>query len=115
MEVSRERHQHGSVPKLPRSQGFAWGFRFYITAPGGKRKLKVQTFDSLKYPTERDLRKAVEGQLAGPNSRTPSFAGNLSSITQRFKPLLLRLPPGFVNAKFIFNSTCISLKTEGMP
>ena len=56
MEVSRERHQHGSVPKLPRSQGFAWEFRFYLTAPNGKRKLKVQTFDSLKYPTERDVR-----------------------------------------------------------
>ena len=59
MKVSRERYQHGSVRKVSRSQGFAWEFRFYITAPDGKRKLKVQTFDSLKYPTERDVRKAV--------------------------------------------------------
>ena len=54
MKVSRERYQHGSVRKVPRSQGFAWEFRFYLTAPDGKRKLKVQTFDSLKYPTERE-------------------------------------------------------------
>jgi integrase len=42
MKVSRERYQHGSIRKVPRSQGFAWEFRFYITAPDGKRKLKVQ-------------------------------------------------------------------------
>jgi len=39
MKVSRERYQHGSVRKVPHSQGFAWEFRFYITAPDGKRKL----------------------------------------------------------------------------
>ena len=54
MKVSRERYQHGSVRKVPRSQGFAWEFRFYITAPDGKRKLKVHTFDSVKYPTRRE-------------------------------------------------------------
>jgi len=66
MKVSRERYQHGSARKVPRSQGFAWEFRFYITAQDGKRKLKVQTFDSLKYSTARDVRKAVEGQLSAP-------------------------------------------------
>ena len=30
-------------------------FRFYITAPDGKRKLKIQTLDSLKYPTELEM------------------------------------------------------------
>jgi len=70
MKVSRERYQHGSVRKVPRSQGFAWEFRFYLTAPDGKRKLKVQTLDSLKYPTERDVRKAVEGQLSALNAGT---------------------------------------------
>ena len=86
MEVSRERHQHGSVPKLPRSQGFAWGFRFYITAPGGKRKLKVQTFDSLKYPAERDVRKAVEGQLSALNAGTlgGKLAATLGTIIDRY-------------------------------
>jgi hypothetical protein len=46
MRFSRERYQHGSVRKVARSQGFAWDFNFYITAPDGKRKLKVQTFDA---------------------------------------------------------------------
>ena len=45
MKVSRERYQHGSVRKVPRSQGLAWEFRFYQTIDGA-RKLKVQTFDS---------------------------------------------------------------------
>ena len=69
MKVSRERYQHGSVRKVSRSQGFAWEFRFYQTVDG-VRKLKVQTFDSAKYPTERDVRKAVEGQLSALNSGT---------------------------------------------
>jgi hypothetical protein len=33
--------QQGGVRMVPRSQGFAWEFRFYITAPDGKRKLKA--------------------------------------------------------------------------
>jgi Endoribonuclease L-PSP len=39
MKVSRERYQHGSVRKIPHSQGFAREFRFYLTTPDGKRKL----------------------------------------------------------------------------
>jgi hypothetical protein len=70
MRVNRKRYQHGSVRKVPRAQGFAWEFRFYITAPDGKRKLKVQTFDSAKYPTTRDVRKTVEGQLSALNAGT---------------------------------------------
>ena len=63
MKPSRDRYQHGSVPKIPLPQGFAWESIFYTTAPDGKRKLKVQTFDSVKYPTERDGRDA--GTLGG--------------------------------------------------
>jgi integrase len=70
MNVSRERYQHGSVRKVKRSQGFAWEFRFYCSGTDGKRKLKVQTFDSVKYPTEHAVRKAVEPQLASLNSNT---------------------------------------------
>ena len=50
MRVNRERYQHGRVRRVPRAPGFAWEFRFYITAPDGKRKLKAQTFDAAKYP-----------------------------------------------------------------
>jgi integrase len=86
MRVNRERYQHGSVRKVPRSQGFAWEFRFYITAPDGKRKLKVQTFDSAKYPTERDVRKAVEGQLSALNAGTlgGKVAATLGTIIDRY-------------------------------
>jgi integrase len=86
MKVSRERYQHGSVRKVPRSQGFAWEFRFYITAPDGKRKLKVQTFDPAKYPTERDVRLAVQGQLSALNAGTlgGKVAATLGIVIDRY-------------------------------
>ena len=86
MKVSRERYQHGSVRKVPRSQGFAWEFRFYITAPDGKRKLKVQTFDSVRHPTERHVRKAVEGQLSALNAGTlgGKVGATLGTIIDRY-------------------------------
>ncbi len=86
MKVSRERYQHGTVREVPRSQSFAWEFHFYLTAPDGKRKLKVQTFDSLKYPTERDVRKAVEGQLSALNAGTlgGKLADTLGTIIDRY-------------------------------
>jgi integrase len=86
MKVNRERYQHGSVRKVPRSQGFAWEFRFYSTAPDGKRKLKVQTFDAVRYPTERDVRKAVEGQLSALNAGTlgGKIAATLGTIIDRY-------------------------------
>jgi len=70
VEFTRQRYQAGSVRKVPRSQGFAWEFRFYHTDANGQRKLKVQTFDSEKYKTEKDVRLAVQGQLAALNSNT---------------------------------------------
>ena len=62
------------------------GVRFYLTAPDGKRKLKVQTFDSLKYPTERDVRKAVEGQLPALKAGTlgGKLAATLGTIVERY-------------------------------
>jgi integrase len=86
MKITRERYQHGSVRKVPRAKGFAWEFRFYITAPDGKRKLKVQTFDPVKYPTERDVRIAVESQLAALNAGTLGgrVAATLGTIIDRY-------------------------------
>jgi hypothetical protein len=69
MRVNRERYQHGSVRKVPRSQGFAWKFKFYITAPDGKRKLKVQTFDSAKYP-KRSGMSARPWKVSSPPANT---------------------------------------------
>ena len=70
MKFGRDRYQHGSVRKVPRAKGFAWEFRYYHTDPDGKRKLKVQTFDPLKYPTEAAVRKAIEPLLGALNSDT---------------------------------------------
>jgi integrase len=86
MKTNRDRYQHGSVRKVPRSQGFAWEFRFYITAPDGKRKLKVQTFDAAKYPTERDVRKAVEPHMSALNSGTlgGKVAATLGTVITRY-------------------------------
>ena len=86
MKVSRERYQHGSVRKVPRSQGFVWDFRFYITAPDGKRKLKVQAFDSVRHPTECHVRKAVEGQLSALNAGTlgGKVGATLGTIIDRY-------------------------------
>jgi integrase len=86
MKFNRERYQHGSIRKVPRAQGFAWEFRFYQTIEG-KRKLKVQTFDSLKYPTETAVRKAVEGQLGALNAGTlgGKVAATLGTIIDRYE------------------------------
>jgi hypothetical protein len=50
------------------------------------RKLKVQTFDSVKYPTERDVRMAVEGQLSALNAGTLGgrVAATLGNIIDRY-------------------------------
>jgi integrase len=86
MRIKRERYQHGSVRKVKRSHGFAWEFRYYVTTPDNKRKLKVQTFDCVKYPTERDVRKAVEGQLSALNAGTLAGKVNatLGAIIDRY-------------------------------
>lgn len=70
MKISRQRYQVGSVRKVPRSHGFAWEFRYYSTDVDGIRRAKVQTFDSETYPSERDVRLAVQGQLAALNADT---------------------------------------------
>jgi len=67
MRHTRDRYQHGPIRKVPRANGFAWEFRFYCTDENGERKLKTQTFDAIKYPTEAALRKAMEPQLGDLN------------------------------------------------
>ena len=87
MKTTRERYQHGSIRKVPRSQGaWAWEFRYYATADDGKRKLKVQTFPSATYPTERDVRKAVAPQLASLNAGTLAgkVGATLGTVIDRY-------------------------------
>ena len=85
-KVTRQRYQHGSIRKVPRSHGFAWEFRYYATDESGQRKARVQTFDSAIYKTERDVRKAVQGQLASLNSNTLAGRVNVTfgSLIDRY-------------------------------
>jgi integrase len=48
--------------------------------------MKVQTFDSARYPTERDVRLAVQGQLASLNAGTlgGKVSATLGSIVDRY-------------------------------
>ena len=41
VKITRNRYQQGSIRKVPRANGFAWEYRYYVTS-GGKRKLKMQ-------------------------------------------------------------------------
>ncbi|HTW81433.1 MAG TPA: tyrosine-type recombinase/integrase [Terracidiphilus sp.] len=86
MKHSRNRYQHGSIRKVPRANGFAWEFRFYCSDESGERKLKTQTFDALKYPTETSVRKAVEPQLGALNSDTLSgkISATMKTIIDRY-------------------------------
>ena len=81
MKHSRNRYQHWLIRKVPRANGFAWKFRFYCSDESGERKLKTQTFDALKYPTETAVRKAVEPQLGALNSDTLSGKINATMTT----------------------------------
>jgi hypothetical protein len=56
-----ETRQHGSIRKFERSQGFAWEFNFYTTAPGGKRKLQVRTFPGPTHINDSCVAKAGGG------------------------------------------------------
>jgi integrase len=82
---NRDRYQHGSVRKVKRAKGFAFEFRYYQTVDG-VRKLKVQTFDPAKYPTEKAVRKAVEPQLAALNAGTlgGKVAATLGTVIDRY-------------------------------
>ena len=71
------RYQHGHVRKVSRSGGaWAWEFLYRQTGEDGKRRLKVQTFSAIEYPTEASVWKAVEGQLGSLNEN--SLAGKIN-------------------------------------
>lgn|GEM_PF-1488630 len=70
MKITRSRYQQGSIRKVPRAKGFAWEYRYYVTS-GGKRKLKMQTFNGKLYGTEADVRLAVGATVPRLNDATP--------------------------------------------
>jgi integrase len=69
LKKTSERYQHGSIRRVKRARGFAWEFRYYVRE-GAKRILKVQTFDSSVFKTEKELRQHLEGFLAKLNEKT---------------------------------------------
>jgi integrase len=70
MKPSKARYQQGSISKLPRSSGgFVWKVRFSEHI-NGKRHQKSLIFDGIQYPTERDVRKALEPTVVRVNAGT---------------------------------------------
>ena len=108
MRIHRQRYHTGSVRKVPRAHGFAWEFRYYYTDPAGQRKLKVQTFDAATYKTERDVRKAVETQMASLNANTlPGRAGlRFAEVIDRY---LLEGLPHLKHSTQMTNTSLIEL------
>ena len=93
MKITRNRYQQGSIRKVPRAKGFAWEYRYYVTADG-KRKLKMQTFNGKLYATEADVRRAVGARVPGLNDGTkysPSVAVTFGALLDRY--IAEELPP----------------------
>jgi hypothetical protein len=69
MESTKSRYQQGSITRIPRARGYAWRVRFSEWA-GGKRIQKSITFSGVNYPTESDVRKAIELAVSQQNRET---------------------------------------------
>jgi hypothetical protein len=70
MKLSKARYQQGSISKLPRaSGGFVWKVRF-SEHKQDKRHQRTVIFDGVKYPTERDVRAALEPTVSRVNAGT---------------------------------------------
>src|ERR1035438_3040709 len=69
MRSNRARYQQGSIKKVKRAKGYAWEVRFSQKL-NGKRHQRCQTFDGAEYPTEKDVRKAIELTVSQVNAGT---------------------------------------------
>jgi integrase len=69
MRSNRARYQQGSIKKVKRAKGYAWEVRFSEKL-NGKRHQRCQTFDGTEYPTEKDVRKAIELTVSQVNAGT---------------------------------------------
>lgn len=69
MKTTRARYQQGSIKRVPRTQWYAWEVRS-SEWKDGKRCQRCLTYDGLEYPTEKDVRKAIEGTVSQLNSDT---------------------------------------------
>lgn len=69
MRAKRARYQQGSIRKVSRATGHAWEVRFSEWR-AGKRHQRTLTFDAAQYPTEKDVRKALELTVSQVNAGT---------------------------------------------
>ncbi|MFZ2020927.1 MAG: hypothetical protein WAV06_04245, partial [Terracidiphilus sp.] len=67
MKAKRARYQQGSIRKIARANGFAWEVRFSETVKG-KRTRKTLIFPTDRYPKEKDVRTAIQSQVALENT-----------------------------------------------
>jgi integrase len=67
LKTKRPRYQQGNITKLERLGGFVWKVRFSEWIDG-KRHQKSLTFSGSKYPSEMDVRKAIELTVVQMNS-----------------------------------------------
>ena len=68
MKSRKARYQQSSISKLPRaSGGFVWKVRF-SEHRNDKRHQRTLTFDGIQYPTERDVRAALETTVVRVNA-----------------------------------------------
>ena len=69
MKSTKSRYQQVSITRIPRARGFAWRVRYSEWA-SWKRIEKSFTFSGAKYPTESDVRKAIELAVSQQNRET---------------------------------------------
>ena len=85
MKPANARYQQGSISKLPRaSGGYVWKVRFSEHKQGNRHQ-KTLIIDSVKCPTERDVRAALEPTVSRVNagtdrSRVESLVGTIIEI-----------------------------------
>ena len=73
MKSSKARYQQSSISKLPRaSGGFLWKVRF-SEHRNDKRPQRTLTFDGIQYPTERDVRAALETTVVRVSTGTDRY------------------------------------------
>ena len=90
MRLTKARYQHRSIAKVPRAHGFAWRVRFSEFS-GGKRIQKSLTFSGFDYPTESDVRKAIEHAVVQQNrmverAKVNAAFGDLRRAAALFRP-----------------------------
>jgi integrase len=88
MREKHARYQNGSIRRIVRAKGFAWEVRFSeVGATGEKNKYKSHYFSGAEYPTEADVRKALQQTVSLRNSETERVKvdANFGTITQLYR------------------------------